>query len=113
MSFISYKSEVLEAFKASKSEICDKFGTYVVGAYQSTTPVVTGNMREHETFDKLDNNSGIEIGCTPEAPYSIDVELGNSRQRDQHILLNAATNSVSELEAIASEILSHIGNGNA
>jgi hypothetical protein len=68
--FKDYSSEVKAAINASKKEICNAWGTVLVAEYQSRTPVVSGNMRRSETFDTLDNNSGIRIGTTPEAYYS-------------------------------------------
>lgn len=74
--------------------------------YQGRTPVVSGNMKAHETFDILPNNDGIQVGTTPEADYALWVELGSSKQKAQHILENTVNDSLSRLESTASEIIS-------
>ena len=106
MSINWYGEEVKVAINASKKEICNTWGTMLTAEYQARTPVVSGNMKAHETFDILPNNDGIQVGTTPEADYALWVELGSSKQKAQHILQNTISDSLGRLEARASEIIS-------
>ena len=110
MDFTSNLDAVLSAYKASKGDICDGWGTYLIAEYQNRTPVVTGNMKIHETYNKLENDSGIDIGTTTEAAYAIYVEKGTSKQKAQNILENTVMDNANKLEEIMSDkISSHMG----
>lgn len=106
MGFIDNSLAVKAALKLSKKEICEQWGMLITAKYQSRTPVITGNMREHETFQVHDDSDGVDIGVTPECDYAEYVELGSSKQKAQHILENTVNDSTSKIVEVASKIIS-------
>lgn len=106
MAFISYVGQFKSAMNEAKKEFLNQAGLMLQTEYQSRTPVQTGNMREHETFDVHDDNNGLDIGTTPEASYALYVEEGSSRQPAQHILENTVMDNISNLEKIADNVIS-------
>ncbi|AGK97629.1 hypothetical protein [Clostridium pasteurianum] len=100
-----YGEAVKQAINGSKKEICTEWGVLLQAAYQARTPVISGNMKAHETFQVHDDNSGVDIGTT-EVNYSIDVELGSSKQKAQHILENTVNGSTGKIVDVASKIIS-------
>lgn len=106
MEFQWFGNEVKQSIKDSKKEICNQWGLMLTGEYQSRTPVVSGKMKQHETFDTLPNDDGIWVGTTPEADYALFVEIGSSKQKAQHVLQNTVNDSIGRLESRASDIVS-------
>lgn len=111
MGFSWYGGKVKQAIKESKQEVCEKWGTLIESEYKSRTPVVSGNMKAHETHQVHDDGNGVDIGTTPEAEYAIDVELGTSKQKAQHILEGVINDNLDKISDVASRIISSkIGN---
>ena len=105
MGYKSYKSEVLRALNKSKKDICNEIGSLVTAEAQMREPVLTGNMKRSTSFDAHDDNNGVDIGVTADAPYAIFVEKGTSKQVEQPFLEPAVMDNISKLEKIAGKHL--------
>lgn len=108
MEFKSNKAAVLAALKLCKKEFCDGVGTLVVAEAQSLTPVDKspnaphpGNLRRSEVFEVMPNNEGVIVGVTPDAPYALAVEKGDSHHKPQPYLEPGAMNSIPKITNVA------------
>ena len=100
MSYKSFKNEVLKAFEKAKEDICNEIGTFVIAEAQNRTPVDTGNLRRSEVFEVIDNNSGINVGVTPEAPYGLLIEKGSSTRNAKPFLEPSVMENINEIQNI-------------
>lgn len=113
MEFKSYKNQVLAAMLLCKKEFCEGVGTLVVAESQSLTPVLTGNLRRSEVFEVMPNNDGVWVGVTPDAPYALAVEKGDSRHKAQPYLEPGAMNSLDKITNVAEQVYrDYLGGGN-
>lgn len=103
MGYKSYKDKVLNALHKSEKDICNEIGSYVIAEAQTITPVLTGNLRRSETFQVMDDNKGVIVGVTKDAPYGIYVEKGTSKQQAQPFLEPAVMNNLAKIEEIAGQ----------
>ena len=113
-----YKSnlnEVLKALEIAKKEACNEIGTLVTAEAQLREPRATGNMVRSTTYEVLEDNSGVDVGVTMDAPYSIWVHEGSSKNHNpQHFLLDAIMNNTSKIKEIIEEkIASNMGGGDS
>lgn len=106
MSYISYVNKVKQALNKSKKDICNEIGTFVTAEAQNRATVLTGNMRRSTTFDVHDDNNGVDIGTTMDAPYAPYVEKGTSKQAAQPFLEPAVMDNISKFEEIAKQKIS-------
>ena len=104
MGFTSYKDQVLSAMKLCKREFAESVGALGVAEAQNLTPVLSGNLRRSEVYEVMPNDKGVYIGVTPNAPYAVDVEKGNSKQTAQPYLEPGIMNSIPKIIDIAEQI---------
>lgn len=113
MAFRSYKDEVLAAMKLCKKEFAESVGALGVAEAQSLTPVLSGNLRRSEVYEVMPNNEGVYIGVTPNAPYGLVVEKGDSTHTAQPFLEPAIMNSIPKIIDVAEQIYrNRLGGGN-
>jgi HK97 gp10 family phage protein len=103
LGYKSYKNDILKALDKAKKDICNDIGTFVIAEAQTRTTVLTGNLRRSEFFEVMDNNEGVNVGVTPDAPYAIFVEKGTSTQHAQPFLEPAVMDNINKLEEIAGQ----------
>jgi HK97 gp10 family phage protein len=119
LQYKSYISQVKEALKEASGEICESWGSTIIGDAQLRTPVLTGNLRRSESYQVMSNigadtgvtnNIGVMVG-TNGIPYSIAVHMGDSHHPNpQPFLEDAAMQNIPKLGNIASEKISaHMG----
>ncbi|MFL0251407.1 HK97-gp10 family putative phage morphogenesis protein [Clostridium neuense] len=106
MEFKSNIPEVLNALEKAKGDICNTIGNFITAEAQTRATVLTGNMRRSITFEVHEDNNGVDIGVTPDAPYAIYVEKGTSHNKAQPFLEPAAMENISKLEEIAGQKIS-------
>ena len=104
MAFESHLDEVLEALSQAKQKILNNIGTYVTAEAQLRAPVKTGNMRRSTTFDIVSDNE-VDVGVTPDAPYSIYVEKGSSKQIAQPFIEPAVMDNIDKIQEIAGQTI--------
>ena len=103
MDYTSYKDKVLAAMAQCKKEFCEGVGTLVVAEVQPLVPLLTGNLKKSIASDVLPDNTGIEIGVTPNAPYGIYVEKGIG-QTAQPYLEPGAMNAIPKIQNVAERV---------
>ena len=104
MEFRSFRSQVLEAMKLCKKEFAKGAGALAVAEAKSMTPVLSGNLRRSEVYEVMPDNKGVYIGVTPNAPYAIAVEKGDSRHTAQPFLEPGVMNAVPKIIDLAGAI---------
>jgi len=104
LAYRSYKDQVLATLKLCKKEFCESVGALGVAEAQNLTPVLSGNLRRSEVYEVMPNNEGVYIGVTPNAPYAVDVEKGNSKQTAQPYLEPGITNAIPKIVDVAEQI---------
>ena len=106
MGYKSNINNVKNALNKSKKEICNEIGTFVTAEAQNRTTVLTGNLKRSETFEVMNNNSGVYVGATSDAPYAPWIEKGSSKQTAQPFLEPAVMDNISKIEEIAKQKIS-------
>lgn len=109
MAYKSYKDKVLKVLKDNKREFCERVGVLAVAEVQSITPVgigtvSPGNLRRSIVSEVMDNNKGVYVGVTPEAPYGVMVEKGTSKQTAQPYLEQGVINAIPKISKVAEQI---------
>lgn len=106
MAFKSNLNGVLNAFEKAKKEALTTIGTFVTAEAQTRATVDTGNMKRNITYQVHDDNNGVDIGVTPEAPYAVYVEKGSSHNKAQPFLEPACMDNIGKIEEIAGQKVS-------
>jgi HK97 gp10 family phage protein len=112
MSYKSYKTEILVAMKLCKHEYAESIGNLVVAESQNLVPVLTGNLRRSIVSEVMENDEGVYVGVTQDAPYGLYVEKGTSKQNAQPFLEPGAINSIPHFIDVARKHYNHMNEGN-
>lgn len=112
MSYTSYVKKVKDTLNKSKKDICNEMGNFVTAEAQMRAKVLTGNMKRSITYDVHDDNNGVDIGTTMDAPYSIYKEKGTSKMKAEPFLEPAVMDNIGKLEEIAKQKISVNMGGN-
>jgi HK97 gp10 family phage protein len=101
LGYKSYKDKVLKILKENKHEFCEKVGVLAVAESQSLTAVLTGNLKRSIVSEVMENDKGIYIGVTEDAPYGVIVEKGSSKQVAQPYLEPGCNNAIPKITKVA------------
>jgi HK97 gp10 family phage protein len=102
MSFHSNLGAVLAALDSSKRQALQQIGVRCTANVQLIEPVQSGNMRR-STTSQVVSNDAVAIGVTNDAPYSIYVDQGSSKQKAQHFLEDGIQGCVGQIKGLAEE----------
>jgi len=111
MEYKSYKTEILVAMKLCKHEFCEGVGNLVVAEAQSIVPVLSGNLKRSIVSEVMSNDSGVNVGVTPDAPYGLTIEKGLSNHKAQPFLEPGAVNSIPKIVEVARKHYDHMNGG--
>lgn len=104
MGYTSYKTQVMAAMKNCKHEFCSAIGTLAVAEVQPLVPVLTGNLKRSIVSEVISDNSGVNIGVTPDAPYGLTIEKGLSNHKAQPFLEPGCISAIPKITKVAEQI---------
>lgn len=103
MGYKSNLNNVLNAYEKGKKEALTSIGTFGTAEAQLRATVDTGNMRRNVTFQVHDDNNGVDVGVTENAPYAVYVEKGTSKMKAQPFLEPSIMDNLGKIEEIAGQ----------